>query len=453
MFALVRFLKYKNHIITGSDIYESDIISKIKDLNIKINLNHDKKNVENADLIVYSSAVDKKNVEILEAKRKNIPILTRCELLGIISKSYKNLVGVSGTHGKTTTTALIAHILLDSGVEPNAIIGGTLSRLNGNSCIGNSDILICEACEYKDSFLKLFPKISVITNLEPDHMDYFKNIDNLKKSFEKFMSQTKDLIIFNGDDLGTKNLISNIKDKEIISYGIYKDCNYLAKNITFDKNQYSSYDLFYKNNFIENISLKIHGKFNIYNSLAAIITCLKLDTDIKIIKKSVESFKGVHRRFEILKIFNNITIADDFAHHPTEIKSTLSSAKKMNFRKIWLIFQPHTFSRTKMFLNEFAESLSIADKVILTEILPVRETNIYNIYSKDLSKKIKNSVIINEFKKIADYVTKNAESGDLILTMGGGNIYKCANMISKSYVFLPEKSKEVTKFSSSVQIT
>lgn len=446
MFPLAQILKSWGVEISGSDTYESDTLQKVRALGVHVNTSHDKKNIENKnyDLVVYSAAINQDNPELVSAREKNIATMERSELLGAIFNSFENSIGISGTHGKTTTTSMISSILLDAQIDPTCVIGGTLPKINSNSCTGKSNIIVAEACEFVDSFLRMKPKISVITNIDNDHLDYFKNLDNLKNSFCKFASQTKNLLFINKDNKNTCDIVQNIKNNnlKIITFGLKNTNNknnntydFCASNIKFDKNQCASFDIIHKNQVLCNINLKVPGEYNIYNSLAAFNVCYNLNININIIKDSLESFSGVHRRFEILSEINNITVIDDFAHHPEEIKNILNTARNMNFKKIWAIFQPHTYSRTYNLLNEFASSLSDSlfktDKIIISEILAVREKNIYNITSEDLVKKIPQSTYIPTFDEITDYILKNVNPGDAVITLGGGNIYKCANLISE----------------------
>lgn len=428
MFPLAQILKFGGFEVTGSDIYESDTLEKVKKIGIKVSLNQKKENISDQDLVVFSAAIKKTNPEICAAKEKNIPIIERSAMLGIIFNKFKNSVGVAGTHGKTTTTSMITTVLIDSGKSPTAVIGGMLPKLGSNATTGNSDIIVAEACEYVDSFLCLNPKISVITNVDSDHLDYFKTFENVKKSFNKFANQTSNLVILNGDDQGALDSTKNINTKKT-TFGISSSCDYCAKNIKFNKNQFPTFDIYKNDKKITEISLSVPGNHNIYDSLAAFIVCENLGVSTENIVSSLNSFSGAHRRFEILANINGITVIDDFAHHPTELETTLLAASKMGFKKVWAIFQPHTYSRTAMFLEDFAKALSIPEKAIIAEILPVRETNIYNIHAKDLAQKIPNAVFIPTFEEITDYVIKNASNGDLIITLGGGNIYKCANAI------------------------
>lgn len=428
MCPIAKILLCKGFDITGSDNYESDTLQRIIASGITVYMEHKKENVNGADLVVYSAAIKQDNPELVSAKEQNIPAIERSVMLGILASQYPDSIAISGTHGKTTTTAMLTQILVNAKKDPTAIIGGKLPFLNGNSAIGKSDIMVCEACEYVDTFLQLHPAISVILNVDGDHLDYFGTIENIKHSFNKFAKQTSKMLIVNGDD---KNTLDSIKDVKLntITYGFDENNNYWAKNISSDKSIHEKFTLCYNGEELSEIELSVPGKHNIYNALAAASVAHQLGVSPEDIAFSLHQFSGVHRRFEILGRPKDIVIADDFAHHPTELKATLSAAMNMGFNTVWAVFQPHTYSRTAMLLDDFAKALSIADKVVMSEILAVRETNIYNIYTKDLADKVDGSVWFNTFEEITDYVEKNAKPGDLVLTIGGGNVYKCANMI------------------------
>lgn len=428
MFPMACILKHKGFNISGSDVYESDTLQKVRDLGIKVFIGHKPENLQGTDMVVYSAAIKPSNPEIIEAKKLNIPVIERCVMLRIINSYYNNSISVAGTHGKTSTTSMITSILIDAGKSPTAIIGGSLSKINGNSCIGTSDTIVCEACEYVDSFLQLNPSVSVIQNVEADHLDYFKTFDNFKNSFKKFAQQTTNLLIVNGDDVNAREVVEGAKAKKIF-YGFSKDNDYYIDNLKFDSKQFATFTIAKNNQSILSVSLKVPGKHNIYNALAAAIVTINCGVSYEKISESLSNFSGVHRRFEILYNKNDIVVADDFAHHPTEIKNILSTTMNMGFKRVWAVFQPHTFSRTFLFLDEFAKVLSMADRVVLSEILPVREVNTYNIYSEDLAKKIPGCVCLKTFDEITDFILKNVAKGDLVLTLGGGNIYKCANSI------------------------
>lgn len=431
MCPMAEILNKEGFEITGSDIYESDTLERIRALHIPVYIGHKKENVLGKDLIVYTAAVKRNNPELLAAQEFNIPAIERSVMLGLVTKRYSKSIAVSGTHGKTSTTAMITQILTTGKADPTAIIGGKLPFIGGNSRVGKSDIIVCEACEYVDTFLQLHPYISVILNIDADHLDYFGSLENIKKSFNKFGNQTSGLIIYNGDDKNSFDTVNDINIKKL-SFGLNENNDYYAKDITTKSGAKMSFSLMKKGQKLCDIKLNVPGKHNIYNALAAAVVADYLSIDTEFIKKALSEFTGVHRRFEILGNPNDIVVADDFAHHPTEITAILNSAMSMGFNTVWAVFQPHTYSRTAILINDFAKALSIADKVIISEILAVREENTYNIYSKDLGEKVPNSVCIDSFEDITEYIKNNAKPGDLVLTMGGGNVYKCANMILKS---------------------
>ncbi len=431
MCPMAEILNKEGFEITGSDIYESDTLERIRALHIPVYIGHKKENVLGKDLIVYTAAIKRNNPELLAAQEFNIPAIERSVMLGLVTKRYSKSIAVSGTHGKTSTTAMITQILTTGKADPTAIIGGKLPFIGGNSRVGKSDIIVCEACEYVDTFLQLHPYISVILNIDADHLDYFGSLENIKKSFNKFGNQTSGLIIYNGDDKNSVDTVNDINIKKL-SFGLNENNDYYAKDITTKSGAKMSFSLMKKGQKLCDIKLNVPGKHNIYNALAAAVVADYLSIDTEFIKKALSEFTGVHRRFEILGNPNDIVVADDFAHHPTEITAILNSAMSMGFNTVWAVFQPHTYSRTAILINDFAKALSIADKVIISEILAVREENTYNIYSKDLGEKVPNSVCIDSFEDIKEYIKNNAKPGDLVLTMGGGNVYKCANMILKS---------------------
>ncbi len=432
MCPMAEILYNEGYEITGSDMNDSDTLERIiRDYKIEVTMGHYPETVIGKDLVVYTAAVKKDNPELVSAIQHNIPTMERAEMLGAITARYARSVAVAGTHGKTTTTAMIAQTAQGCNLDPTAIIGGKLPLFNGNSRIGKSEIMVCEACEYVDSFLHLNPAISVILNVDSDHLDYFGNLDGVKKSFRKFAELTSNLLILNGDDQNTLDSIKGI-DRKVLTFGFNNTNDYYAVITSVKKNVFDSFAVYHNNQKLTDITLKVPGKHNVYNALASFVVTYILG-DEKInpddIAKSLGEFTGVHRRFEILGKFRGITVADDFAHHPTELKATITSAMNMGFNKVWVVFQPHTYSRTSILFDDFVKVLSIADRVILSEILAVREENIYNIYSKDLADKIPNCVWFNKFEEITDYVCQNAQSGDLIITIGGGNIYMCADLI------------------------
>lgn len=428
MCPMAEILHHEGYNISGSDNYVSDTLKRIIDMGITVYVDHDEKNIEGAQLIVYTAAVKEDNVEMIAASQKGILCIERSVMLGLLCSRYKNPIAVCGTHGKTSTTAMITQILTMAQKDPSAIIGGKLPFIGGNSRTGKSDTIVCEACEYVDSFLEITPSIAVITNLEADHLDYFGTLENIIKSFNKFALKTTNMLIVNGDDDNIKAATKNAR-VPIITFGESQDNTYYADNISYEDMAFPKFTLMKNGEKIVDIKLSVPGAHNIYNALASAVVAHCMGVDPCDIANALHEFHGVHRRFEILGKPNNITVADDFAHHPTEIKTTLKTASKMGFNRVIAVFQPHTYSRTAAFLDDFAKVLSIADITVLSEILAVREVNTYNIASEDLAQKIDNCICLRTFEEITDCVEKIAKPGDLVLTMGGGNVYVCANMI------------------------
>ncbi len=428
MCPMAEILLSKGFNVSGSDNYISDTLKRIMDSDIKIYLDHDAKNVENADLVVYSAAIKEDNVERETALQRGIPCIERSVMLGLLCARYKKPIAISGTHGKTTTTAMLAQVLTMAQEDPTAIIGGKLPFFNGNSRVGKSETIVCEACEYVDSFLQITPSIAVITNIEADHLDYFKTLDNVIKSFNKFAQKATECVFLNGDDENSRLATKDIS-VPVITFGLSENNTYYATNISDENVPFASFTLMKNQQKIVDVKLSVPGTYNIYNAVAAAAVAHHLGVSPCDIASALNTFTGVHRRFEVLGKPQEITIADDFAHHPTEITSVLTAASKMGFKRVIAVFQPHTYSRTADFLDEFATALSIADITVLSEILAVREVNTRNIHSEDLAAKIENCICLRTFEEITDCIEKIAQPGDLVLTMGGGNVYVCANMI------------------------
>ncbi len=433
MCPIAEILFHKGYQLTGSDTSESDTLERIRGYGIPVHMGQKAENVDGAQLVVYTAAVKQDNPELVAARKKGIPVLERSVMLGILTSRFPTPVAVSGTHGKTTTSAMITEILLEAGKDPSAIIGGKFPLIGGNGRVGKSGIIVCEACEYVDTFLQLHPAVSVILNIDNDHLDYFGTVENTIRSFHQFAKQTSRAIFVNGDNANAMKSVEGIHNAEIRTYGFGKKNDYSAAEIQDTYRARERFSLLKGGRKAAQITLSVPGKHNIFNALASFAVCDLLGVDAADIAKSLHAFTGVHRRFERLGEFGGITIADDFAHHPTELRATLTAAKQMGFSRIWAVFQPHTYSRTYLLLDDFARALRLADKVVLSEILAVRETNTYHIYSKDLAAKIPGSVWFPTFEEIADYVVRNAREGDLILTLGGGDIYKCAHRIVEKY--------------------
>ncbi|MBO5253895.1 MAG: UDP-N-acetylmuramate--L-alanine ligase [Clostridia bacterium] len=433
MCPMAEILHHRGYTITGSDINESDTLQRIRSYGIKVYMGHHGDNIGDAEVVVYTAAAKQDNPELVAAREKGIPTLERSIVLGMLTDQFANTIAVSGTHGKTSTTGMLTQILIEAGRDPSAVIGGKLPFIGGNGRVGKSENMVCEACEYVDTFLQLHPAVSIILNVDADHLDYFGTLENIVKSFRKFSEQTASRLIVNGDDPEAMQAVAGLTHAETITFGRTENSDYYITELNEEDTACEDFTLMYRGEKICRVNLQVPGEHNMIDALAAAAAAHSMGVDGACIKAALEAFTGVHRRFEILGKFNGVTVADDFAHHPTELSATLSSAVRMGYNEVWAVFQPHTYSRTYMHLNDFAEVLSIPHHVVMTEILAVRETNTYDIHTSDLAAKIPGSCWFQSFDEIADYVIANAKENDLILTLGGGDIYKCANLIVEKY--------------------
>ncbi len=437
MSGLAEILINLGHKVTGSDIRPSNITQKLESKGAIIYYNHDEGNINNPDAIVYTAAIKNNNPELVKARSLNIPVIDRATLLGLIMKKYPYSIAISGTHGKTTTTSMIAMIMMESGLDPTVHIGGELEYIGGATRIGESDYFIAEACEYYESFLKFYPYIAVILNIEFDHADYFMDIEHIKNSFLKFAHLVPEdgYVVACVDDVNVTSLMDKIPSNKI-TYGINSETyTWSANNICFDTAGCASFALLKEGKEIDTIKLSVPGMHNVYNSLAAIASCHLVGCSISGIKQGLSKFTGTHRRFELKGAYNNIKIIDDYAHHPSEIKASLKAAKNSNCSKIWCVFQPHTYTRTKILLDDFAVSFFDADTVIVSDIYAARETDNGEINSKALVAKINKAggkaIYMRNFDTIVEYLKNNSLPGDLILTMGAGDIYKVGELLLK----------------------
>lgn len=433
MFPLVQILHSRGFIITGSDNNHTSTIDVLESMGIPVSLKQCPENIKNPDLIVYTAAILEDNKELIAAKNSSVDVIERSILLGLLSKEKNNAICVSGTHGKTTCTSMIFSILLECEMDPTCIIGGKLQNKNISGRIGKSDNMVIEACEFNDTFLQLEPDVGIILNIDEDHLDYFKSLDNIINSFRKFASKIRKFVVINKNDINCKQSVTNL-DKKIISFGLKNNCDYYAKNIKYNINGFlTEYDIYNKNTFIMKISLNVPGIHNVMNSLAAVATCLEMTKNKDAIYKALSEFKGAKRRFEILGKINGVTVIDDYAHHPVEITATINSLKQMDFNKIFVIHQPFTYSRTHTLLKEFSQALNLADSVILTDIMGAREKNTVGVKVEHLAELLNNVTIIKDFDSAGEFALKNAKNGDAIITMGCGDVNKISNYLVEKY--------------------
>ncbi len=428
MCPLVEILHHQGYEISGSDVNESDTLNRVRALGIPVFMPQKAENIKGAEMIIYTAALLPDNPELVAAKASGIPTFERSKLFGAISRVYDDCVCVCGTHGKTTVTSLITQIMLMNGLDPTAVIGGKLPLINSNGRVGHSENMVCEACEFVDTFLDLSPDVAVILNIDEDHMDYFKTMDNLVASFAKFAGMATKAVIYNGDDAETLRAVSNVSGKKIITFGLDAKNDFTAGDIVMN-NSFACFDILVNGEKQARFNLKIPGRHNILNVLAAVAASNNAGIPVADCVRAVESFGGAGRRFEMLGKFKGITVADDYAHHPAELDVTLKAALDMGYNRVWAVFQPFTYSRTAMLMDDFARVLSMADKVVMTEIMGSRENNDYNVYTSQLAAKIPGSVWFNSFDEIARYVAANALPGDLVITLGCGDVYKAAKIL------------------------
>ncbi len=434
MSGLAQILLESGYNVTGSDINESNITIKLRNNGALVSIPHNPQNVENVELVVYTAAVKQDNCEIIRAKELNIPIIDRAGFLGMIMKNYGYGIAIAGCHGKTTTTSMVSIILKNAELDPTILVGGEIEAIDGNVRVGKSEYFVTEACEYCESFLKFYPFVAAILNVEKDHLDYFRDLDHIISAFRKFaklVPEDGSLIVCSDNEHALN--ISKEVTCNVITYGITNKADFQAKHIRYDSLGHPSFEVSLRNKKLGTFSLNIPGEHNVLNALAAIAIAYNAGIHIDTVKKSLQEFRGTYRRFDIKGTRNNITIVDDYAHHPTEIKATLHAAKQFPHKKIWCVFQPHTYTRTKTLFNEFSEAFYDADSVIITDIYAAREKDTGLVNPADLVESINkysaNAVYSNDFRSIAGFIAKEAKPGDLVFTMGAGDVFKLGPMI------------------------
>ena len=439
MSGLAEILLDRGYTISGSDMKKSDLTDHLESIGAKVRIGQKAENItEDIDLVVYTAAIHETNEEFSAARSAGIPMMSRAALLGQIMANYPRSIGVSGTHGKTTTTSMLTHILLQAGTDPTVSVGGMLDRIGGNIRVGASDLFLTEACEYTNSFLEFHPLYSIILNVEEDHMDFFKDIDDIICSFHQFASQTVPggKVIANGDMVHLKEVTENL-ERPVITFGLNPENNYRARDISYDDLGNASFTLVKDGVDSGRFSLSVKGQHNVLNALAAIACALDIGLSEEEISKGLLSFGGTHRRFEYKGKLGQATVIDDYAHHPTEIRATIATAREVDHNELWVIFQPHTYTRTLAFLPDFADALAGADHVILADIYAAREPDPGTISSRDildlLLEKGTDAFYFPSFKEIEDFIRSKAGAGDLIITMGAGNVVEIGeNLIRES---------------------
>ena len=434
MSALAEILLSKGFKVSGSDNKESDITKHLQKQGAEVSYPQSADNISsNIDVVVYTAAIHPDNPEFKAAKDAGLHMLTRAEFLGQLMKNYEIAIGISGTHGKTTTTSMLSEILLEADTDPTILVGGMLNRIGGNYRVGQSGTFITEACEYTNSFLSFSPTLGVILNVKEDHLDFFKDIDDIRHSFRRYaeLIPAVGALVINGD-IDDVSYFTDGLDCRVYTYSTSNpDCNYYAANITYDEFARGEYDLVKDKEVIGHIKLGVTGEHNVSNSLAAIAAAMVLGISLPTIQAGFLAYTGTDRRFQYKGKLHGVTIIDDYAHHPDEIMATLSAAKRYPHKKLWVVFQPHTYTRTKALFDRFASALSNADAVILADIYAARETDTLGVSSRQLSEAIKKlgteSYYFPSFDEIENFILENCIDGDMLITMGAGDVVLIGN--------------------------
>lgn len=437
MSGLAEILNKYGYKVTGSDSKQSDTTDKLKSHGIDVIIGQKKENIKGADLIVYTDAISLDNEELAQAIKTKVDLIDRASFLGALMENYKVSIAISGTHGKTTTTSMVAEIIKNLPTEPTIIVGGKLDDINGNVLVGKEEMILTEACEYKANVLKYFPTTALVLNIDEDHLDYFDNIDHIINTFKGYGDNLgkNDKLILNIDDENTRNLLER-DNTQIITIAVDRYADYRAKNIEFNDLGYPQYDLYYKDKYIDKVLLSIMGVHNVYNSLGAIAAAHENNISFKEAIDGIHNYHGVHRRLEYKGNYKGALVMDDYAHHPTEIKASLNALRKGCKKNLYCIFQPHTYTRTKLLLDSFSKSFSQTDYTIITDIYAAREKDYGDIHSKTLVDAINNNgnsaFYMETFDEIVKFLQDNLRPNDMVVTMGAGDVYKIGQMLLNS---------------------
>lgn len=428
MFPIIQILHSQGYQISGSDNNPSDILELERAMGVRVMMGHAPENLDGADLVLYSAAIMEDNPELIAARERGIPLWERAKMLGAVSSWYDQAVGVCGTHGKTTVTAMLTQILYGAGADPSAVIGGKLRAIDGYGRAGKSGLFVYEACEFRDTFLSTYPDTAVVLNIDNDHLDYFGTVENAMRSFTNFAGMAR-RVLYNGDDEKTVRAMAAADTPEKLTFGWGEGNDFWPGGLKTEGGLCRSFDLMHREEKLCRLTIHVPGRHNVLNAVAAAGMAWLLGVSLDEIEKNLAKFTGAGRRFEVLGKVKGFTVVDDYAHHPAELAVTLRAAKELDFKKVWAVFQPFTFSRTYLLLEDFVTALSLADRVVLSPIMGSREKNQWGIQSKDLGEKIPGCVCLDSFREMADYLLENAQPGDLVITLGCGDIYKCARMI------------------------
>jgi len=418
-------LKGMGLIVSGSDMNSSVSTDELIAQGIHVAIGHRQENVQGADCVIRTAAVHNDNPEIAGARAAGIPVFERAQAWGVIMKAYQNAICISGTHGKTSTTSMVAHILMEAALDPTVMIGGYLPLLRAGHRVGNGDTILLESCEYCDSFLNFFPSLAVILNIEADHLDYFKDLADVEKSFRKFAELATDGIVANGDDANT---VETLRGLDYVSFGFGANNTVRAVDPSED---WRCFDVVCNGHFYCHVELAVYGRHNAMNALAAAGVAWKMGIDAQAVVHGLADFRGAGRRMEFKGTYNGADVYDDYAHHPGELSATIEAVRAMGYQRIIFAFQPHTYTRTHALFNEFVEQLRKPDVLILAEIYAARERNTVGISSRDLAEKIPGSIYCATLPEVTGRLQELAQSGDVILTVGAGDIYRAGEALVK----------------------
>lgn len=437
MSGIAEILKSWGFKVSGSDSTKSSQTEWLEDNGIHVNIGQVRENItDKYDLVVYTAAIKEDNPELVRARELGIPTVERGNFLGEITKLFKDTIGIAGTHGKTSTTSMVALSFLEAKMDPSIQVGAVLKAIDGNYRVGKSDYFVIEACEYCESYLNFKQKSAIVLNIDDDHLDYFKNIDNIEKSFQKYVSLLPGdgVLVINRDDERCYGLKDYTKAR-VISVGKDSKADWYYKNVTFDDEGYPTYEAYHDDKYVDTITLKVAGLHNVFNSLCCLALCDAYGISSSDVKKALAKFTGASRRLEFKGTFNGAKVYDDYGHHPTEIMATVKGIKNKKFNESWVVFEAHTYSRLVQHLKEFAEALVNFDHIIIIDIYAAREVNAFNIHEDDLIEEIrklgKDAIHISDYDEIVKYLGENVKDGDIILTLGAGNVTKIASKLVK----------------------
>ncbi len=437
MSGLAEVLLEEGFTVSGSDNKPSPLTEKLEAAGVSVFYGQKASNItEGIDAVIFTAAIHEDNEEYQEAARRGIPMLTRAQFLGQLMTNYEMPIAVSGTHGKTTTTSMLSHILLKAQADPTISVGGILNAIGGNIRVGHSEIFLTEACEYTNSFLEFFPKIGIILNIDEDHLDFFKDLADIRRSFRKFaeLIPADGYLVINGEIENLEEIAGNLPCK-VVTYGMDSRMDYSAANISYDELGRVSFDFLKKGDFAERISLSVNGDHNVSNSLSALAAADILSIPADVSGRGLNEFGGTKRRFEYKGEVNGIAVIDDYAHHPTEIKAALKAAESYPHREMWCVFQPHTYSRTKALFHDFTDALLLADHIVLADIYAARETDTLGVTSEALAEELRekgaDAYYLPTFEEIEKFCLENCQKGDMLITMGAGDVVNIGETLLK----------------------